>query len=358
MPENAESRYFLGYTIDRINSSDGEYMTGSNKNLTLNASEQFEKVNKLEEKYTGQLALLDPYSKLSSIWGSLAQAYLVRNLPDSAIWAFKEGKKRGGFIEPVLEYNRQLINSCKPNAILITTGDNITIPTWYLQTIEQVRPDVTVVDANLINSKWYPLYLKQSGKLKIGLTDVELDTINYQQWMAKEIKIKNPADTNIIFNWVLKPTYYDQYILRGDRILLDILKQNLYKRDFYFAAGFDSTSNLFLNDYMIDDGIVSRIILHKNDLTTETTIISKNLSAYNISNLSAKDIKKSSDAIVVLSGFRWTFFNNAHFLYSKGEVKEAKRLIEDMERRFPVDKLPYESEYFEQYVNTFRNSLK
>lgn len=105
-PRNAELRYFLGYTIDRLNADDGRRMVQLKKEMTLKASEQFEEVNKLERTYKGEIISLDPYAKLTSIWGSLAQAYLNRKQIDSAKWAFLEGRKRGGFMEPILEFNR------------------------------------------------------------------------------------------------------------------------------------------------------------------------------------------------------------------------------------------------------------
>jgi hypothetical protein len=180
-PLNAEYRYFLGYTIDRLNAEFGNDMNRLNKDMTIQASEQFEEVNRLQPVYKGELIILDPYAKLTSIWGSLAASYLNRKLVDSAVWAFTEGRKRGGFIDPILAFNRQLLNSCDKNAILVTYGDNITVPAWYLQTIEKYRTDITVVDANLIHTVWYPKYLKADRKLNISFTDVAIDTIDYKQ---------------------------------------------------------------------------------------------------------------------------------------------------------------------------------
>ena len=52
-PKNAEARYFLGYTIDRMNSFDGRGMNQMTKEKAILASEQFEMVNKLQPKYNG-----------------------------------------------------------------------------------------------------------------------------------------------------------------------------------------------------------------------------------------------------------------------------------------------------------------
>jgi hypothetical protein len=189
-------------------------------------------------------------------------------------------------------------------------------------------------------------------------SDSEIDTINYISWIPKDITIKNPNDTTQTFTWTLKPTYYSQYILRGDRILLDIVKENLYKRDFYFSETPDSTYNLFLTDYLIDDGIVSHVILQKNDLTTQTAIVSKNLHSYNILKAPEKEIKKSRDAVTVLNGFRWTFYGNSNFLYSKGQVGNAKILLNEMEERFPINKLPYDSKELEDSIRTLKGLMQ
>ena len=42
-----------------------------------------------------------------------------------------------------------------PRAVLLTGGDNDSFPLWYLQVVERVRPDVTVVTVPLLGAGWY-----------------------------------------------------------------------------------------------------------------------------------------------------------------------------------------------------------
>lgn len=352
-PKNAEYRYFLGYTIDRLNANDGTGMFQLKKEMTIKASEQFEEVNKLEPVYKGELFILDPYAKLTSIWGSLAEAYLNRKLADSAKWAFSEGKKRGGFIDPVLEFNRQLLNSCDKNAILVTYGDNITIPIWYLQTIENYRTDITVVDANLINTIWYPKYLKTERNLKMSFSDAVIDTIEYKKWQSQQVTVINQFDTTQVFSWELRPTYMDNYILKGDRILLDIFQQNYFSRPIYFNYNSDSSYNLFLSPYLVDEGLVNRVMTNIFDYETNVVTISKNIYNYNIEKIVKEDISKSRDATTLLNGFRWAYFNNVYHLVIKGNYDKAKELIKRMADEFPKDKLPFTSEEVEKYFADF-----
>ncbi|MBK8608766.1 MAG: hypothetical protein IPL84_02120 [Chitinophagaceae bacterium] len=340
-PDSAELHYFLGYAIDRLNSTEGSTMHQMKKELVIEASEHFEKVNTLQPIYTGEYIVLDPYAKLSSIWGSLAQSYRVRNLKDAALWAFTEGKKRGGFTEPTLHYNRQLLNSCSKNAIFVTLGDNVTIPVWYLQTVENFRTDITIVDANLINTDWYGKYLKNVVKLPISFTDEEIEKIDFIKFEKRNITITNPADSLEKFTWELRPTYLDNYILKGDRILLNILKENLFSRDIYFSSNSDSSSNLFLGNYMHNEGLVSKIRLKGIDFNEAADRISTNFSAYNIDNLDSADIAKSKDAIIILNTYRWAYFANIARLIDKGQKPKARILRNEMEAKFPLDKLPY-----------------
>lgn len=356
-PKNAEYRYFLGYAIDRLNAEDGKGMVQLKKEMTLKASEQIEEVNRLEPVYKGELFILDPYAKLTSIWGSLAGAYLSRKLFDSARWAFSEGKRRGGFIEPILEFNRQLLNSCDKNAILVTYGDNITIPIWYLQTIENYRADISVVDANLINTVWYPKYLKSEKNLNMSFSDAIIDTIEYKQWQPQQVKIINSIDTSQKFSWELRPTYMNNYILKGDRILLDIFQKNFFKRPIYFNNNSDSTYNLFLSRYLVDEGLVNRVTTKVFNYNDSIVSVSKNLYYYNIDNIKVDDLAKSKDAIFVLNGFRWTYYNNVYHLVTQGNYEKAKELIKLMGNQFKTDKLPFTSLEVEKYFADFFQQL-
>ncbi|MDR0697869.1 MAG: DUF2723 domain-containing protein [Tannerella sp.] len=63
----------------------------------------------------------------------------------------------------VRDFGRNYLESCEPNAILFTFGDNDTFPLWYVQSIEGVRTDVRVCNTSYLQTDWYINQMKRQA---------------------------------------------------------------------------------------------------------------------------------------------------------------------------------------------------
>ena len=96
---------------------------------------------------------------LGSRRGRLAMASPIMALALIPLFTnWKYATRAGDYAARDFAYN--LLQSVEPYGVLITNGDNDTFPLWYLQEVEGIRRDVTVIVMSYFNTPWYVKQLR------------------------------------------------------------------------------------------------------------------------------------------------------------------------------------------------------
>jgi len=102
--------------------------------------------------------------------------------------------------------------------------------------------------------------LNDINNARFDLPVEALDTLRYTAWKDRIVSIDN-------FSWTVKPTYYDAYLLRGDLILLSMLKENKFRRDLFFTRGI-ITSQLF----GLEKQVTPLVLVDKLSVSAKTSL--------------------------------------------------------------------------------------
>ncbi|OQX95949.1 hypothetical protein B6I21_02785, partial [candidate division KSB1 bacterium 4572_119] len=151
----------------------------------------------------GAYALLDYFKTLSQKYREKPQQLLILVTALTLLFImpinmfafhYHSHNRTGNYVAHDYSYN--ILQSCEPNAILFTNGDNDTFPLWYLQYVENIRKDVRVVNLSLLNTHWYIKQLRdQEPKVPISLNNNQIDALEPRLWEEpKTVKFDVPKD--------------------------------------------------------------------------------------------------------------------------------------------------------------------
>jgi len=364
--ENQEVHYFLGCAYEQLSAVKEGNVQKIDIEMLEKSSKHFEKVININPVYSGRTYFLDPYSKLTSVWGTIALNYIYKGDEEKAEKSFLRGKKAGAFFPAQLEYNKNVLISCESNAILFTNGDMDTFPVWYLQFIEGFRKDITVVNLGLLNQPWYIKFLKNpsvlcSNVVDFGMTEAEIDELAPIQWAADTVKIILPAGSQAnsgILKWYVEPTIEDRGIRVQDMMIMKIIQMNHWKNTIYFALTVEDKNKIGLDSHLSLEGLVSRFYPRNIDPVSEDKIFQNCTELFTYTSINDENLKYSQNINYIYGNYRLAFIRAAIDYSNNANKEKAKECIEIMRRQIPESLVKYNNEKLKRQVEKFYNEIK
>ncbi|GBD87401.1 hypothetical protein BMS3Abin03_01333 [bacterium BMS3Abin03] len=248
------------------------------------------------------------------------------------------------------DYSYNILQSCAPNAVLFTNGDNDTFPLWYLQDVEGVRRDVKIANLSLLNTPWYIKQLKNSdpfnvGTVRIRMTNTQIDKLRPIQWKSVNVTIPTPkpnakngyaeiiktydiADTSMLaggsITWLMKNTlnFGDVKAVRvQDLVVKEIVEANNWQRPIYFAVTVSDDSRIGLGNYLKMEGMAFRLVPEKRK---------PNVEFINEEVLSKQLIENPGYSKTYKPGFKFRGLNNPDIFFDNNQ----KRMVQNYRNAF------------------------
>lgn len=285
---------------------------------------------------------------------------------------------------------KNYLESCAPNAILFSYGDNDTYPLWYVQEVEGFRTDVRVVNLSLLSSDWYMRQMMEKvndadalpinidpEKVKDGVRDViyyqdmqipgyigvgDLMNVmlsdnaqNKAQLQSGEFvnllptkKMQLIVDKNaVLANNVVPKIWQDaivdtmqwdysmNYVSRAELSIMAILANNNWKRPIYFTTTTPEENYIGLDRYLVSEGFALRLMPINAGLSaSEPTSIADTDGIYNSIMKKYQWGNLANSAFLDPDSYRYIslyvssiFGETAQSLIAQGKKDQAKQVV-------------------------------
>lgn len=355
----------------------------------------------------GVLFLYDLLSRktatLGMAIGSTALSLVVPGIMAKEGWNDHDRSLRTLSRDVAIDY----LQSCAPNAVIFTNGDNDTFPLWYAQEVEGIRTDVRVINLSLLQTDWYikqmrraayesapvpftipedkleaekisyvilgqntkPVNLKDAvnymisddpnakydnGGDLIDMTPSRAFYIDIDSLAVMRNKVVSVKDTNRLVKRITWDLGGRNYITKNDVMVLDLIAHNNWERPIYFAVTTGDEAYVGLKKYFQLEGLAYRFVPIRQTEMEEAQGGRVNTAAMydNIMNkflwggMDKPGVNLDENCMRMAGNLRMQMGILATALMNEGQEKKAEDVLDKCLKVMPDETVPYDATIF------------